>query len=225
MYRVKGADQKEYGPVDASQVILWIQENRLNRYSLIRKEGEASEKPLDQFPEFAAALGEVPSPPAPSRMTPPLPNAAPVYAPVGDPERAARMVKAPAILLIIISLLGMIFTIVGLATMPAMLAWAQTVLENSGAQVPGQWLTGIKTARAQGLGVMDYLKAGLTLAIFAIVMVGAVRMMKLENWGLALAAALGIMLPCTCPCCVVGLPIGIWAIIVLSNPEVKQAFR
>jgi hypothetical protein len=27
------------------------------------------------------------------------------------------------------------------------------------------------------------------------------------------------------PCCIVGIPFGIWAIVVLSKPEVKRAFE
>jgi hypothetical protein len=32
------------------------------------------------------------------------------------------------------------------------------------------------------------------------------------------------MLPCSI-CCLVGLPIGIWAVVVLSKPEVKGTFH
>ena len=56
MYRVQGADQKEYGPISAEQVQQWIRENRLNRFSLAEKDGEPDWKPLEQFPEFAKAF-------------------------------------------------------------------------------------------------------------------------------------------------------------------------
>ena len=32
------------------------------------------------------------------------------------------------------------------------------------------------------------------------------------------------MLPCTC-CCIAGLPVGIWALVILLKPEVKSAFH
>jgi hypothetical protein len=32
------------------------------------------------------------------------------------------------------------------------------------------------------------------------------------------------MIPCISPCCLLGLPIGIWALVVLLKPEVKAAF-
>jgi hypothetical protein len=31
--------------------------------------------------------------------------------------------------------------------------------------------------------------------------------------------------PCISPCCLVGLPIGIWALVVLNKPEVKSSFH
>jgi len=57
MYRVLGADQKEYGPISADQVREWIAQGRLNRESLASAEGAPGWKPLGNFPEFAGDLG------------------------------------------------------------------------------------------------------------------------------------------------------------------------
>jgi hypothetical protein len=35
--------------------------------------------------------------------------------------------------------------------------------------------------------------------------------------------ALGLI-PCFCPSCFVGIPVGIWSLVVLMKPEVKAAF-
>jgi hypothetical protein len=51
------------------------------------------------------------------------------------------------------------------------------------------------------------------------------KMKRLESHGLAVTASILAMLPCTSPCCIIGLPLGIWALVVLSKPEVKSAFR
>ncbi len=56
MYKIIGADQKEYGPVSPDQIRQWIAERRLNGNSLLQEEGSAAWKPLSAFPEFAAAL-------------------------------------------------------------------------------------------------------------------------------------------------------------------------
>ena len=56
MYRIRGADQKEYGPVSEEVIRRWIGERRANAQSVIRAEGAAEWKPLREFPEFRDAL-------------------------------------------------------------------------------------------------------------------------------------------------------------------------
>lgn len=55
MYKIVGADQKEYGPVSAEQIIQWLKEGRSNGQTLARFE-DGPWKPLSTFPEFAAVL-------------------------------------------------------------------------------------------------------------------------------------------------------------------------
>jgi len=62
MYRIIGADQKEYGPVSADQLRRWIAEGRASGASLIRPEGATEWQPLSAFPEFADALVSAPAP-------------------------------------------------------------------------------------------------------------------------------------------------------------------
>src|ERR1035437_2231164 len=56
------------------------------------------------------------------------------------------------------------------------------------------------------------------------VLLGGLSMKKMRRYGLAMTGAICAMLPCSC-CFLVGLPIGIWALVVLLRPEVKAAFR
>lgn len=55
---------------------------------------------------------------------------------------------------------------------------------------------------------------------------GGLQMRALKNWGVALAAAILVMTPCSsyCCCCPFGLGVGIWALVMLTKPEVKSAF-
>jgi hypothetical protein len=53
--------------------------------------------------------------------------------------------------------------------------------------------------------------------------VGGWRMRKLRSYGLAIAAAWLAVLPCTVGW-ILGLPMGIWALVTLQNPEVKAWF-
>ena len=57
MYKIIGADQKEYGPISADQIRQWISEGRVNRETMACAEGSSDWKPLEQFPEFGLAAG------------------------------------------------------------------------------------------------------------------------------------------------------------------------
>ncbi|MBC8357059.1 MAG: hypothetical protein H8E66_34240 [Planctomycetes bacterium] len=59
---------------------------------------------------------------------------------------------------------------------------------------------------------------------YGIVIYGATRMKQLENYKLAIAASILAMLPCS-GCCILGLPVGIWSLVVLCNPNIRAAFR
>jgi len=78
----------------------------------------------------------------------------------------------------------------------------------------------------RGLPPLDpALGVGLLLAPFVlsgVVFVAALRMMRLQSYGLAIAAAILAMI--VTPGNLVGFPIGIWALVVLLRPEVRAAF-
>jgi len=63
------------------------------------------------------------------------------------------------------------------------------------------------------------------LVIGVVVLLGALKMKSLTSYGFAMTSAILAMIPCVSPCCLVGLPIGIWAVVVLNDPVVKSAFR
>jgi hypothetical protein len=62
MYKIIGADGREYGPIAADQVREWIAEGRANAQTRALAEGAAQWKPLTEYLEFAPALGRTPSP-------------------------------------------------------------------------------------------------------------------------------------------------------------------
>lgn len=73
-------------------------------------------------------------------------------------------------------------------------------------------------------GVFGMGSAFVGLIIAAFIIYAALKMKDLKQWGLAVAASVLAMIPCISPCCLIGLPIGIWALVVLMKPEVKEAF-
>jgi predicted PurR-regulated permease PerM len=73
-----------------------------------------------------------------------------------------------------------------------------------------------------GIGIVTSL-IGLAMAV--VVFMGASKMKNLQSYGFAMAATVIAMIPCIGPCCILGLPIGIWALVILLKPEVKGAFQ
>ena len=61
------------------------------------------------------------------------------------------------------------------------------------------------------------------LIVYPIVIAGAVGMVKLRWFPLAWMAALFALLPCSLVW-VIGLPVGVWTMVVLSQTDVKAAF-
>jgi prepilin-type processing-associated H-X9-DG protein len=86
MYRVIGADQKEYGPVNADQIRQWIATGRANASTKVQAEGSTEWKPLSELPEFADAL---------STSNPPPPfSAAPQPANVQAPQTSGMAITS-----------------------------------------------------------------------------------------------------------------------------------
>lgn len=63
-----------------------------------------------------------------------------------------------------------------------------------------------------------------TLLIYPLAIFGGLRMKQLRSYRLAVTSAIAVMLPCSCAF-LLGLPIGIWALAVLSDPSIKYGFR
>ena len=198
MYKIIGADQKEYGPVSAEQLRQWLAEGRVNVQTQVLPEGATEWTTLGRLPEFAG----VSAVPVPAITVVPTPG-----------PGAAELVKGPATGLIVVAVLGVIVQIVGIIFN---LAGASFMPRH---QMPSDaWVNMFSGTVGVVSGVIGILLSGL---IFA----GAMKMKKLESHGLAVAASIVAMIPCLSPCCLLGLPIGIWAAVVLFKPEVKGAFH
>ena len=62
MYKMMGADGKEYGPISADQLRQWIAEGRANAQTNVLPEGAPQWKTLAELPEFAQALSVTSAP-------------------------------------------------------------------------------------------------------------------------------------------------------------------
>ncbi|SRR6266540_4509823 len=208
MYSIIGGDQREYGPVSGDEVRQWIAEGRASAQTLARIEG-GPWKPLSAFPEFAGALG------GPPGTTPP-PIAAPLPPPAPRSSNPRQRVQGPAVYLIVVSGLSVALCALYL------------ILHLVGSTFARPQSTGnpevdrVLELFSGGLGVAYYL---LGIAINGFIILGSCRMLKLRNYGLCMAAGIAALVPCVTLCCCLGLPGGIWALVVLSRPEVKAAFE
>ena len=199
MYKIIGADQKEYGPVTADQLRQWLAEGRVNPQTQVLPEGATEWTTLGALPEFATASSAAP----PTMPSFPAPASA-----------AAALVAGPAIGLIVTAILGALVQMVSLIRL---LLMHTPMPANS--QMPGQaWVAMLS-------GPIGMVMSILAILMSVVILLGALKMKKLESYGLAMTASILAMIPCLSPCCVIGLPIGIWALVVLSKPEVKSAFH
>ena len=226
MYKIIGADQKEYGPVTSDQIRQWIAQGRVNGRTQARAEDAQDWVPLSSIPEFADALGGGGAPP----------TEAPVPPPAGDGrEKALRRVKAPALALAILACLDIIGAVWGLLRTAIFPPNAQQYdsqlqqLHNALQQLNNPQLQEmiqklIDFTQNRPIGIASGLFG---LAMSVLILMGALKMQSLRSYEFSITAAIISMVPCVTPCCscVLGLPFGIWALIVLRAPEVKSQFR
>ena len=65
----------------------------------------------------------------------------------------------------------------------------------------------------------------ISIIVAPVIIYGGIQMLKARRYSNALLAAILALIPLSSVCCIPGIPIGIWALIVLRNPEVKAAFQ
>ena len=117
MYRIIGADGREYGPATADQIREWIAEGRANAQTRALVEGTALWKPLVEYLEFAPLL---------AGMAAPLPTLGPIS--IAQTPRTNSMATAALVMGILsitcgmcccyglpFNLLGIIFSLVAIS--------------------------------------------------------------------------------------------------------------
>jgi hypothetical protein len=143
--------------------------------------------------------------------------ATPGINPLGDRQSerafAANKVSAPAQALMIVS--GISIVLVGLA-----IPFDLFLLVSGAAQ------------RLERAGIDPSIRIAIRLVwdlvIFAAscyVCWGAVQMKGLVNYSHARNAAIVACVPCVGPCCLIGIPFGIWALNVLGRSDVQNSFQ
>jgi hypothetical protein len=152
MYKIIGADGREYGPISAAGLRQWLNEGRAHGQTLTQAEGMTGWKPLASFPEFADLAAPPPvleAPPALSATGPqPLKNS-----PMAVAGFICSLLGLACCGAVPFSVLGLIFSIVGLSEIK---------------RNPRQFTGG-------GLAVAGIILAALGLLLLALVLLGGLR--------------------------------------------------
>ena len=208
-FRIIGGDGRTYGPVTTDEVFRWLADRRANAQTRAQREGDMDWKTLPEFPEFAAQFGGRVAAPG----LPPLR----IDRPGGNPSAtavAAALVNAPAICLIVVHAIGIIGELVSMTT-----GFSPAALDGIQGMDPQ-----VRKFLIQ-LSTMNVPLNILGVVISSFCLFGAISMMNLRNHTVCIVAAVVTILPCSGCCCGLGLAAGIWALIVLLKPEVREAFH
>lgn len=132
-------------------------------------------------------------------------------------SRGEDLVVAPGIALLIVGLLGSVFGVLMSAVTAFRIATGELGREAAA------------DANGDNAYIVGYYVGAIAVpvvfAIWSIVLVGGGRaMMRRSSYSAALTAAIVAMLPCNFGC-LGGLPIGIWALVVLCMEDVRREFR
>jgi hypothetical protein len=164
----------------------------------------------------------------------------PEGAPPPSPGAAGQRVKVPAVFIIILGVVNLLFACLILIQGLSLQAMDQETYNKQ--QERAQKLlssifpnpdfekalkeTDLEQAKAQST-TTTVITGILLLFTGALMIWGGIRMYSLRTYGLAVIAALLTALPClSCSaCCGVGEGIGIWALVVLFRADVRSAFR
>ena len=131
---------------------------------------------------------------------------------VGAAPDALERVKGPAISLLVTGILGTVVQVLNLVFVLAGVGMAAAY---------GGREEGLQTMIRGPLGMIQ---AVIGMGVGGLIIFGSLQMMKLKNFPLSMATSIVAMIPCISPCCLLGLPFGIWALVVLNKPEIKAAF-
>ncbi len=196
------ADGTRYGPVNRGELEEWVEENRLTGDSLLSCDaGENWYWACDVFPEHPFVYTSEEQ----SRQE----KAAARNVTPARRWQALEWVTGPAIGLILHAMLGIVLHGVWLC----FILWA--AITDLGR---GEWQEAWLEA-SRGMTPLVPIFTG-CLTVFA-----SLRLLRLDGYGWGLAAAWLSIIPCLSPCCISGVPLGGWMLVVLMQTPVKLAFQ
>lgn len=130
-------------------------------------------------------------------------------------ERVRTKVMIPAIFLIVVGVLGLLASIFGCVN--AAISPPPPVDPNAPEAVKA-FVQGSVGPAAVGIQAFFIL-------FNAFLIFGAVQMLRMKAWPLALSSSIAAIINFGSCCCILGIPVGIWSIVILFVPDVKEAFK
>jgi hypothetical protein len=131
-----------------------------------------------------------------------------------EAERARRLLMPPAICLLVTGSLGLMADLF-------QVVFAFVPRPAPAADLP-EFFREIQKGSS---GPMAAVLGGLFAVVSVVIIVAALQMMRRRTWSLAITGsilAMGNLVNC---CCLLGLPAGIYALVVLNKPEVRSTFE
>jgi len=141
------------------------------------------------------------------------PYSSPLSQPPDPRNQVKGKVMAPAIALMVVAGLGLLGSLVNIvmamgeppAVDPNMPEWLQQMQQ-------GQ------------VGPFAIAVQSLFAVVNVVILLGGVMMLRMQSWTMSMVGTILAMVNIGTCCCVLGLPIGIWSLVVLLAPDVKAAF-
>jgi len=146
-------------------------------------------------------------------------------------QTAQAAVQTPALLLIITGVLTLLTSLINLVMIPKLpdICDAQITkiqqnpnLTQEEKEMWTEFFTEFKNSVESPINLPLQI---LDVLLAVIILVGGIQLRNLSGVALPVTSSILAMIPCFSGCCcLLGLPAGIWALVVLSRPEVKTVF-
>lgn len=147
-------------------------------------------------------------------------------------EYARQVARLPATFLIVVGVIGAVLSTMGWINLPNVPAKMDELREQFDADpniaaeqkdTIRKVLTALKEAAEDGTAQTSYI-IGIVGSL--IVVAGGVKFLNLSGYLLPVTGSVLAMLPCTANCCcMLGLPVGIWSLVVINRQVVRNAIR
>ncbi len=203
-YHFIGGDGKSYGPYSAEQMREYMAQNRLTAQSQVSADGGPLQ-PASSYPELMGGAG-APEGGAPTMTGAPQPMAV-------NPALAQSRVKGPATFMLVLGIICLVLA-------PISVVYQFTQGQEAYNDLPPE----LRDLVLKLSGTYTIASNALSFIANILIVVGSLKMKKLESYGLAVTASI-LCIICDWGCCCLGIGAGIWSIVVLFDAQVKAAFR